>query len=73
MFELLMYILQVGGTTLINLLMILVLVALILVIMCCGINLVIALGAVLLATAIFIIILTYLTGGTSIAQYLCLA
>ena len=73
MFELLMYILQVGGTTLINLLMILVLVALILVIICCGINLVIALGAVLLATAIFIIILTYLTGGTSIAQYLCLA
>ena len=73
MFELLMYVLQVGGTTLINLLMIIILVILILIIICCGINLVIALGATLLTIAIFILILTYLTGGTTIAKLLCVA
>ena len=71
MFELIMYVLQIGGIILLYVIMITVLVILTLVIICCGINFVIALGAVLLATAIFILILMYLTGSTTIAQYLC--
>ena len=71
MFELIMYVLQIGGIILLHVIMITMLVILTLVIIGCGINLVIALGAVLLATAIFILILMYLTGSTTIAQYLC--
>ena len=68
MLELLMELTQIGGVLLINAVILLFLIALIAIIVCCGITLIISLGSVLLATVLFIIILSYLTGNPAPLQ-----
>ena len=62
MLSIIMYFLEIGGTLLVHILMILMLLALTAIIICCGITLIIALGSVLLAVTIFLFIINYTYG-----------
>ena len=62
MMEIIMYILNIGGTTLVHVLLLITILILTAIIVFCGITLIIALGSILLSIAIFMIVLMYLTG-----------
>ena len=60
MLSIIMYFLEIGGTLLVHILMILMLLALTAIIICCGITFIIALGSVLLAVTIFLFVINYM-------------
>ena len=62
MLTLMMYFLEIGGTLLVHVLVILMLLALTAIILCCGITLIIALGWVLLAVTILLLMIHYMYG-----------